>query len=177
MIHLSHLPAALEAFLKFSQAPGPLLAALLSIIGELLQVERCFLYLRNPHSAIGKIAFCWCRHPSIPDVTEPAWKTDTFIAREDPLFAAALRTEPSIFVEDVETADPAVVNRDFEARTFGHRALIHAHIVQDRQLWGILQPCVFGQPRHWSKSDRQLVEAVVPRLLPLVQQYVAERQI
>ncbi|MEG4573247.1 hypothetical protein QUA56_11210 [Microcoleus sp. N3A4] len=47
------------------------------------------------------------------------------------MFAAALRSEPSIFVEDVETVNPEFVNKDFEAKEFGHRALIHAHLCAD----------------------------------------------
>ena len=171
---IAALPPAFETLLATSGPPGPVLYDLLSLVVESLRVDRCFLYLRNPQTAVGKIAFCWCRNASVPDVTEPAWKSDEHIAEKDPLFAAALRTAPSVYVEDVETADPAVVNRDFEARTFGHRALIHAHVADRGELWGILQPCVFGQPRMWSETDRQLIEALLPRLLPLVQTYVAE---
>ena len=167
--------APLEALLTSPVvAHGPVLFDILPHVGEALRADRCFLYLRNPRSAMGKIAFCWCRNRSVPDVTEPAWKTDPSIANEDPLFAAALRADPSVFVEDVETADPATVNRAFEARTFGHRALIHAHLVHEGELWGILQPCVFGQPRRWSTSERQWIEALLPRLLPRAIAFVRE---
>jgi hypothetical protein len=65
------------------------------------------------------------------EVLDPNWnpKPDS-LAQENPLFAAALRAEPSIFVEDVETADPRVVNRSFEQENFGHWALNHAHLHQ-----------------------------------------------
>jgi GAF domain-containing protein len=168
------LPEPIETLLNSALPPGPVLYDLLGLIGEELKADRCFLYLRNPQSVMGKIAFCWCRDASIPDVTEPAWKTDISIALKDPLFAAALKAEPSIYIDDVKTADPAVVNREFEAHTFGHRALIHAHITEGRKLWGILQPCVFGQPRAWTPAERRLIEAILPRLKPLVMAYVKE---
>ncbi|MBE9186190.1 hypothetical protein IQ270_16225 [Microcoleus sp. LEGE 07076] len=63
------------------------------------------------------------------------------------MFAAAWRTESAIFVEDVETANPEVVNKDFEAKQFGHRALIHAHLCDEGLLWGVLQPCLFKSPQ------------------------------
>jgi GAF domain-containing protein len=83
-----------------------------------------------------------------------------------------LRVEDSIFVEDVETASPEVVNVEFERQNFGHRALIHAHVIRDGQLWGILQPCVFDAPRIWSESDRALINLVIEHLTPTVVQYV-----
>ena len=168
------IPAGIETLLVSTQAPGPVLYDLLALIGEELRVDRCFLYVRNPQSVMGRIAFCWCRNAGIPDVTEPAWKTDISIALKDPLFAAALKAEPSIYIEDVETADPAVVSREFEARTFGHRALVHAHITEGRKLWGILQPCVFGQPKAWTSAERRFVETLLPRLKPLVIAYIRE---
>jgi hypothetical protein len=71
-----------------------------------------------------------------------------------------------------------VLNRDFERRTFGHRALVHAHLVDEaQQLWGILQPCVFGHPRHWTPAERAYLEAALPLLLPVVQAYMSGQQV
>ena len=88
------------------------------------------------------------------------------------MFAAALKAQPSIFVEDVETAGPEVLNREFEHQTFGHRALIHAHLRSEQTLWGILQACVFEEPRVWSQGDRQLIEQTVTQLTPFAIDYV-----
>lgn len=82
------------------------------------------------------------------------------------MFAAALRTDPSIFVEDVETASPQILNRQFEQESFGHRALIHAHLCQDNQLWGVLQPCLFGRPRVWTEEERQSIHQIVQAITP-----------
>jgi hypothetical protein len=106
-------------------------------------------------------------------VSTTEWvKEPESLSKEDPLFAAALRTDASVFVEDVETASPEVVNRDFEAENFGHRALVHAHLCQDGSLWGVLQPCVFGQPRVWSEFDRFVMNQVTERITPLAVTYV-----
>jgi GAF domain-containing protein len=155
------------------QTPEAIFPLLVRAVGEQLNCDRVFLYLRNPHTQIGKVAYCWCRNSTYPDMTNLEWKKEpASLAREDPLFAAALRAEPSIFVEDVETANPEIVNKDFEAKEFGHRALIHAHLCSDGLLWGILQPCVFDRPRVWTYVDRELIAAVTEKVAPLAVAYV-----
>lgn len=167
------LPAVLEKILATDSEPDAVFSALLPALGEVLQCDRCFLYLRNPQTKIGEIAYCWLSSDRYPDVTDSDWKPEPeSLPEEDPLFAAALRAEPSIFVEDVETASPEVVNRDFERENFGHRALIHSHLRQDGQLWGILQPCVFGQPRIWTEFDRFVIEQVEKEITSLAIAYV-----
>jgi GAF domain-containing protein len=167
------LPAVLEEIFAPESEPDAVFSALLPALGEVLQCHRCFLYLRNPQTKIGKIAYCWRRSDEYPDVTDSDWKEEPeSLPNEDPLFAAALRAQSSIFVEDVETANPEVVNRDFEAKNFGHRALIHAHLCQDGLLWGILQPCVFGQPRVWTDFDHCVIAQVEKKITPLAVAYV-----
>lgn len=115
----------------------------LPILGEILNRDRCFLYLRDPKTRVGKVTHCWVRDSKYPNLLNADWQEESdSLAREDPLFAAALQAKPSIFAENVETASPAVVNRAFERKNFGHRALVHAHLHQDNLLWGILQPCI-----------------------------------
>ncbi len=82
--------------------------------------------------------------------------------------------KPSVYIEDVDKAAPDVLNRDFERKTFGHRALVHAHVQADGELWGILQPCVFGKPRQWSPSERAYVERQLPGLLAPIRAFVGE---
>ncbi|NJR51777.1 MAG: hypothetical protein HC780_21545 [Leptolyngbyaceae cyanobacterium CSU_1_3] len=88
------------------------------------------------------------------------------------MFAAALRTEPSIFVEDVLTASADLLNAQFEQENFGHRSLIHGHICHNDQLWGVLQPCVFGQPRIWSVEDRATIVTIIDQITAWVMGYV-----
>lgn len=172
------VPVVLEKILGDDSTPDAVFSALLPALGEVLQCDRCFLYLRHPQTHIGKVAYCWRRSPQYPDVTDSDWKEEPeSLALEDPLWAAALRTEASIFVEDVETASPVVVNLAFEQKHFGHRALVHAHLCFDGLLWGILQPCVFGQPRVWTESDRSIVTIVTEKITPLAVAYVKAAQL
>ena len=160
-------------FLSDSKTADAVFSALVSALGEVLNCDRVFLYLRNPETQTGRTPYCWCRNSNYPDVSGVQWKKEPeSLGEEDPLFAAALRTEPSIFVEDVETANPEVVNKDFEAKEFGHRALIHAHLCADGLLWGVLQPCIFDRPRVWTDFDRQVIAAVTEKISPLAVAFV-----
>jgi GAF domain-containing protein len=155
-----------------SAAPKNILVELVTTVANTLKVDRCFLYVRDPQARLGQIACCYCRNPQVPELSINQWRMESELEAKDPLFAAALNCQASVYVEDVETASPDVVNREYEAQEFGHRALIHAHICEAGKLWGILQPCVFEQPRQWTTADRQLIEKMVVQMLPLVQQYV-----
>ena len=117
---------------------------------------------------------CWRRSSEIPDTSTKGWELEMEWEKEDPMFAAALRTDPSIFVEDIELASPDVLNVDFERKYLGHRALIHAHICHEGLLWGILQPAVFGHPRVWSECDRSVIEWAIEYLKPFVLSYVKD---
>ncbi|MEC4818477.1 MAG: GAF domain-containing protein [Scytonema sp. PMC 1069.18] len=166
------LPEAIQNILETHHEPDTVFTALLPVLGEVLKCDRCFLYLRNPQTKVAKIAYCWRRNQDIPEVLDSDWYSErASLAEEDPLFAAALRTDPSVYVEDVETASPEVVNREFELNNFGHRALIHSHLIWNGQLWGILQPCVFGRKRVWSEFDRAVVTQLETRLAPLAAAY------
>ncbi|MCD8488090.1 MAG: GAF domain-containing protein [Desertifilum sp.] len=162
------LPPELEEILTQHRDLDELFSKLMPALGQILDCDRTFLYLRHPQTRWGRVPYCWCKDSSIPQVYDPDWKPEPeSLVEEDPMFAAAVRTEPSIFVEDVETASPKVLNRDFEQENFGHRALIHGHLCQEGQLWGILQPCTFDRPRIWVKSDRALILETIQRLTPL----------
>ncbi|MGF1499806.1 MAG: GAF domain-containing protein [Elainellaceae cyanobacterium] len=163
----------LNKVLQGEQSPDQTLAELMPLLGEMLQCDRCFLYLRSPATGLGRVPFCWRRTEAIPKVYDSDWKPEPpSLAEEDPLFAAALRTAPSIFVEDVRSAPESLVNADFERENFGHRALVHAHLCQDGQLWGVLQPCVFDRPRIWREGDRFLISHTVAQITPLAVEYV-----
>jgi len=164
--------AELETALIASAPPADKLQHALALIGPHLRADRCFLYVRNPALGRGRIAFVWRLDEAVPDPRHD-WQDDTGdLPRQDPLFRAALAAQPSVFVDDVTEAGPEVLNQEFERRTFGHRALVHAHITHHGQLWGILQPCVFGHPRHWTAAEREYLAGAVPLLLPVVQEYM-----
>jgi GAF domain-containing protein len=164
-------------FLESSQDSDVVLSQLMPRLGDFLQCDRCFLYLRDPATRLGRVPFCWTRTPDIPTVYDEEWKPEPEnLPNEDPMFAAALRTEPSIFVEDVETASPQVLNRQFEQENFGHRALIHAHLCHNGQLWGVLQPSVFDRPRVWNPEERAAIAQLLPKLTPIAIAYIKAAQ-
>lgn len=149
------------------------LSALMPYLGKKLGCDRVFLYLRSPQDQVGRVPFCWRKHDQIPNIYDPAWKPEPpSLTQEDPLFLAAIEGKPSIFIENIDTAPSELLNRKFERDTFGHQALIHAHLVEQQTLWGILQPCVFEQPRIWNERDRALIHYTVERCTPLAKQYV-----
>jgi GAF domain-containing protein len=158
----------LQSIFTAEDPPDVVLSALIPKLGEVLDCDRCFLYLRNPYNKLGKVTHCWRRGPQYPSIGDPDWKQEPdSLPQADPLFAAALQAKPTIFVEDVETASPEVVNLAFEQSNFGHRALIHSHLVQDGLLWGVLQPCLFNQPRIWTEFDRSVIAQVEQAITPL----------
>jgi len=166
----AQLTAPLDAVFASHNEPEALFEALLPKVCEVLQTDRCFLVVRQPATRLSRI-FCWRRSPEFPDFSTDHWEVEQPWENDDPMFAASLRAAPSIFVEDVETAGADVLNVEFERANFGHRALIHAHICQDGILHGILQPCIFGQPRVWSDRDRQVVAQVIEQIRPFVVRY------
>ena len=152
------------------------LPELMKAIAEYLNSDRCFLYLRDPQTRLGRVPFCWTRNPNVPAVYDDNWKPEPeSLADEDPMFAAALATKPSIFVEDVETASPEVLNSTFERENFGHRALIHGHLCSDHQLWGVLQPCLMNQPRHWTAEERSTFSQIVQQITPIAVDYIKQQ--
>lgn len=162
----------LHAVLTSPAPPADKLQHALDLVGPHLHADRCFLYVRDPAQARGRIAFVWRLNDAVPDPRHD-WQDDTTeLPKQDPLFKAALAAKPSVFVEDVNTAGHGVLNREFERTTFGHRALVHAHITEQGQLWGILQPCVFGHPRPWTAAERTYLAAAVPWFVPVIQEYM-----
>lgn len=170
------LPEIITGLLNQQLPPDVTLNQVVEQVGKALRADRCFLYVRQPDQQRGRIALCWRKNETIPNVIQADWQPDTTdLPKEDPLFRAAITLQPSVYVDDVEAAGPDVLNRAFEHKTFGHRALIHAHVTQENQLWGILQPCVFGQPRHWTAEEKTQIEAFLPQLPPVIAAYVNKR--
>lgn len=156
-----------------SSDPDAVFSALLPQLGETLDCDRCFLYLRNPYTRMGTVPYCWRRSSKFPEILDAGWKPEPeSLVKADPMFAAAVRAEPSIYVNDVDIASSDLLNREFERENFGHRSLIHAHLRHDGQLWGILQPCTFDQPKTWTDGDRAIITQLEARLTPLAIAYV-----
>lgn len=170
------LPSALEKIFSAAQQTKQELdvtfTALMSALCDVWQCDRCFLYLRDPKTAQGRVTHCHSTSPEWEDMTRSDWVEEGDIASKDPLMAIAFRTSESIFVEDIETAGTEVVNLPLEQEVYKHRAFIHIPIYDQGQLCGILEPCVFGQPRIWTAGDRAIAPLIQEKLAPLVRQYL-----
>lgn len=142
-------------------------------VAEVLKADRCFIDVRDPSQERSLMAFEWGHSNSeINDFPLMKWIDEKSFSKADPLYHAALACQPSIYVDDIETASPSILDREFEKRFCGHRALIHAHIVKDGQLWGILEPCVFDHSRQWTEDERQFIESLLPPLADHVIKFV-----
>ncbi|HEY9630686.1 MAG TPA: GAF domain-containing protein [Coleofasciculaceae cyanobacterium] len=161
------LPIAISAIFA-EGTPDQICAALMPALCQLLECDRCFLYLRQPQTGQGRITHCYSRSPEFPNLVGATWIEEGDVAAKDPLMAIAFRTPSAVFVEDIETAGAETVNLAYEQEGFGHRALIHAPIYYAGQLYGILEPCVFGQPRVWTDRDRQITALVQEKLSHLI---------
>jgi GAF domain-containing protein len=170
---LTHtLPVSLETIFASMQEPDAIFAALMPALCEAWHCDRCFLYLRKPEANQGRITHCYRIDPKWADLTDADWMDEGNIAEIDPLMEIAFRTDEPIYIDDVETATPDVINLAFEQEFFKHRALIHVPIYHDGKLYAIVEPCVFDQPRQWTDADRAIVTALQNRLPPLVIQYL-----
>lgn len=150
---------------------------LMPAIVEEMKTDRCFIYMRDPIKR--QTAFThgftplsgwrsfsggtWSREPDPQTVGEPMLKK----AFSDPT---------ALFIEDIETAAPSVLNKDVERSIFGHRALVHAPIYHRDVFYGILETAVRKEPRMWSAKDRSLIEWLQPRVARLVAEYLGHLQ-
>lgn len=136
---------------------------------ELLQCDRCYLYLRDPQLKMCQIAHCYCVHPEIPNLTQTNAETEPFYRRDtDPLFAAAIAGEPAIYIDNIGNLLSETANCYWQKNYGDHQALMQAHIILDGELWGIIQAANFNSPRPWAKFDKDIISLVVDKITPLV---------
>lgn len=159
-----------------NQSTENILNQVLEKIGETLNVDRCFLCIRDPSKKRCQTPFVWKRNDSIAgDHFQCQWVEESSFVDDDPLYRAALACKPSIYITDVRKTSSEILNREFEDRYFGHRAFIHAHIIKDGQLWGTLEPCVFNHPRQWTQNERIFIETLLPLLADHVITFVRKQ--
>jgi GAF domain-containing protein len=165
----------LMALLSGDAAPEDLLLDLMPALAAALDCDRCVLFLRDPHSRRSRATHAWQRKPEYTlNREDKGWRKEpASLAVDDPMFAEALRNPAALFIEDIETADPSVLNRDYERQHFQHRALVHAPLYHEGLMYGILEPCVMATPRAWSDADRELIATVQAKIAPAAAAYVA----
>ncbi|MBE9077902.1 GAF domain-containing protein [Romeria aff. gracilis LEGE 07310] len=168
-------PRNLERLFQDLRTPEELFPKLLPVLGDLIKCDRCYLYVRHPDSRQGRVVQCWRQTPDRPDLTDDQWQVEqpATLEEQDPTFAAALRDEHALFVEDITAADADWINPALE-RSRGAQAFIQGHILKDHQLWGIIRAEVFDKPRPWMQFDRSIMIHTTQRLVPDVVNYVID---
>lgn len=176
-MELANLPLIRNVLNSPNRLAGDILDEAVAKIGEILNVDRCLLCVRDPSKERCRTPFVWRRTDSIAgDAFQKKWVDEESFVKDDPLYRAALACKPSIYITDVEKTASEILNREFEDRYFGHRAFIHGHIVKDQQLWGTLEPCVFDHPREWTENERNFIEALLPLLANHVKDFITKEQ-
>jgi GAF domain-containing protein len=176
-MELANLPLIKDILNSPNRSAGDILEEVVTKIGETLKVDRCSLWVRDPSKEHCRTPFVWRRDVSIAgDGFDMKWVDEDSFVNDDPLYQAALACRPSIYITDVETTSSEILNHEFEAHYFGHRAFIHGHIVKDNMLWGTLEPCVFDHPREWTESEREFIEALLPLIANHVKEFVTKEQ-
>lgn len=167
---MAELPPDIEAAFAFDD-PQDVFDALMPVLTKALDADRCFLYLRDPATSRGGTLACWSADPEYPDMRGSFDAEIPDLFTEDPMMGLAAKDPTALLIDDIETAGPEILSVDFE-RSFGHSALIHAPVYDDGRLLGILEPCAFGEPHHWTEADGALVAAVQQRLGPLAGRFI-----
>ena len=149
------------------------LSFLVESLGELLPCERCALFLRNPDNGLSKMTHLWNSRPEHPLSRSDDWVAESpTLARDDPMFGEALVNPIALYIDYIEAEPADRVNLEFEREHFAHSALIHAPLHFQGQMVGILEPCVFDKPRHWSDDNKKLIAEIQEKIAPMCAEYV-----
>lgn len=165
-------PGELEAIFHKANSDEELLSQVLPVLGNLLKCDCCFLYLRHPQHQFGKISHYWTASDQYPDMVEPDWHSEPEALLDSPLFEAAIATEHSVFVKNIDTEYASLRDIDPFIRT--ERSIAQGHIVKQDQLWGILRVCTFKRTRNWMQFDRSLIIHSIQRLQSTVVNYMEQ---
>ena len=166
------LSTAIDALIGNKYTSDKTLNEAMQVVGQHLGADRCFLYVRQPDKERGRIAFCWRKDGEIDQVFQPDWLPDTTdYPQTSPMNQINLNSREPVYVDDVKTSGPGVLNQVFSQDTYGHRAFIQAPLRQDGKLWGILVPSIFGESHTWTDDEKKAIEAILPRLQPIVEEF------
>ena len=165
----------LDALLASGASTDALLDRIPAAFAAAIDCDRCILFLRDPHTRRARATHAWQRKPEYALARDDeGWHVENpSLPIDDPMFALALRDPAALYIEDVLTADQALVNGPYEVENFGHRALIHAPLYHEGLMYGILEPCMIGEARVWSDADRAATALVQEKIAPAVADYVA----
>lgn len=100
-----------SVFESENQSPDYILNRVVEKVGEILNVDRVFLCVRDPTKQRCQTPFIWRRHESIPgDYFQGKWVDESSFVDDDPLYRAALSCEPSRYITDVSKTSSDILN-------------------------------------------------------------------
>jgi len=169
------IPADLKALFEDTSDYDAVMGRLMEVYGKAVSSDRCLLFLYNWDRNLSRCTHAWEAKPEYAlHRRDAGWEEiPANIATEDPMFGEALHNPEALYIDNVRTADPNLVNAEYELEHFQHHSLIHAPLLEDGVLWGILEPCTIAEPYTWTDHDRAVTAWTQEKLLPLAKAYVA----
>lgn len=167
------VPDEIAAILASDASPDAALSALMPVLVRALGTDRAFVYMRDPVARRVAFTHGFSAIPGWRSFDGGAWRPEPNPATlAEPMLKKAFSDPAALFVEDIETAAPGVLNADLERRVFGHRALVHAPLYHEGAFYGILETAVRDRPRVWTADDRALITWLQPRTARLAAAYL-----
>ena len=164
------------AILDSDASPHEILTALMPALARALGCERCIMFLRDPKTDKGRAVHRWASRPDYALRREDrGWQANPpDLVAKDPMYAQALVDPTALYIDDIETAGPDVLDVTFEREEFRHRALVHAPVYHEGEMYGVLEPSSIVEPRKWTDADRRLIAEVQDKIDPIVAAFVKE---
>lgn len=166
----------IELIFSSGGTPDAILERLMPVMCAELDCDRCLLFPRNPATGKWAMTHGWQVRPEYAlDRPMHVWTMPAEDEGEiDPMYAQAMESSETLFVEDVLAESSDVVNGRFELETYGNRALAHAPIYHEGRYYGLIEPCTAERTHPWTQTQRCIVLRAVELLGPVVASYVAE---
>jgi GAF domain-containing protein len=170
------IPADLKAVFADTSDLEALFANLMPVYGKAVCAERSLLFLYEPDRKMARCIAAWQAKPEWAMGRDMnAWEAmPDDLPEQDPMFAEAMVNPEALYIDDVLNAPPEVLNGPYEVEHFRHLALVHAPLLEDGKLWGILEPCTMAAPRAWTDHDKAITAWTQAQLLPLAKRYIAQ---
>ena len=169
------IPDTLSALLGNDAAsPDRVLDDFVGAYARAICADRCVLFLYRPERRLCRRTHAWQARPDweLPRFAT-GWTTlPEDLAEQDPLYAMALENPEAMYIDDIESADPALVDAEYERENYGHRSLIHAPLYDRDVMLGVLEPCTIAAPKVWTAADREITRWSQAALLPVIKAYL-----
>ena len=166
------IPADLKAVFEDTSNLEALFQKLMPVYGKEVSADRSLLFLYEPGQKMARCVAAWQAKPEwAMDRPMDSWEA---MPDEDPMFAEAMVNPVALYIDDVLNAPPEVLNGPYEVENFKHLALVHAPLLEDGKLYGILEPCTMAAPRVWTDHDKAVTAWTQEQLLPLAKRYIAD---